>query len=80
MQGCATAFLGVALLGFNGSEAFRIFTSMALVITGVGGLFALWGLPALLALLSRLLAGGGACGARGRDEPKAPTGAWVQPR
>eukprot|EP00931_Biecheleriopsis_adriatica_P089684 TRINITY_DN63773_c0_g1_i1.p1 TRINITY_DN63773_c0_g1~~TRINITY_DN63773_c0_g1_i1.p1 ORF type:complete len:944 (+),score=146.59 TRINITY_DN63773_c0_g1_i1:40-2871(+) len=53
MQGCATAFLGVFLLGFHGAEAFRIFGSLALFITGVGGLFALWCLPALLALLSR---------------------------
>lgn len=52
LQGCATAFLGVVLLGFNGAEAFRIFTSMSLFVTAVGCMFALWSLPSLLALLS----------------------------
>lgn len=54
MQGCATAFLGVGLLGFHGAMAFRIFAALALIITGVGGLFALWCLPALLALVARI--------------------------
>lgn len=52
LQGCATAFLGVVLLGFNGAEAFRIFASMSLFVTAVGCMFALWSLPSLLALLS----------------------------
>ncbi|CAE7865329.1 Ptchd3 [Symbiodinium necroappetens] len=53
MQGCSTAFLGVAMLGFGSAEAFRIFALLAVVITLVGGFFALIGLPCLLALLSR---------------------------
>lgn len=57
MQGCVTAFLGVALLGFNAALAFRIFAAMSLVITGLGGMFALWGLPSLIALLARALRG-----------------------
>eukprot|EP00930_Biecheleria_cincta_P022758 TRINITY_DN16568_c0_g1_i1.p1 TRINITY_DN16568_c0_g1~~TRINITY_DN16568_c0_g1_i1.p1 ORF type:complete len:917 (-),score=130.15 TRINITY_DN16568_c0_g1_i1:85-2835(-) len=52
LQGCATAFLGVMLLGFNPAEAFRIFASMSLFVTAVGCMFALWTLPSLLALLS----------------------------
>eukprot|EP00930_Biecheleria_cincta_P013002 TRINITY_DN11809_c0_g1_i2.p1 TRINITY_DN11809_c0_g1~~TRINITY_DN11809_c0_g1_i2.p1 ORF type:complete len:905 (+),score=127.81 TRINITY_DN11809_c0_g1_i2:73-2787(+) len=54
LQGCATAFLGVGLLAFHGAMAFRIFAALALIITGVGGLFALWCLPALLALVGRI--------------------------
>jgi len=52
-NGCLTAFMGVCLLSVNGAMAFKIFALLAAVITSTGGLFALWGLPACLALLSR---------------------------
>ncbi|CAE7793999.1 Patched domain-containing protein 3 [Symbiodinium microadriaticum] len=53
LQGCLTAFLGVAMLGFGSAQAFRIFALLSVIITLVGGFFALIGLPCLLALLSR---------------------------
>ena len=53
LQGCCTAFLGVAMLGFGSAQAFRIFALLAVMITLVGGFFALVGLPCLLALISR---------------------------
>ena len=52
-HGCATAFLGVFMLSFAGSMAFRTFAAMAMVITSVGGIFALAGLPSVLLLVSR---------------------------
>lgn len=52
LHGCATAFIGVVLLGFANSMAFRMFSLMAIVITGIGGLFALLGLPAMMSLTS----------------------------
>ena len=54
LQGCSTAFLGVALLGFGSAQAFRIFALLSVIITAVGGFFALIGLPCLLALVSRM--------------------------
>lgn len=54
LQGCSTALLGVAMLGFGSAQAFRIFALLAVVITMVGGFFALIGLPCLLALLARI--------------------------
>ncbi|CAE7298572.1 Ptchd3 [Symbiodinium sp. CCMP2592] len=53
LQGCLTAFLGVAMLGFGSAQAFRTFALLSVIITLVGGFFALIGLPCLLALLSR---------------------------
>ena len=53
LQGCSTAFLGVAMLGFGSAQAFRIFALLSVIITLVGGFFALIGLPCLLALLAR---------------------------
>ena len=55
LQGCCTAFLGVAMLGFGSAQAFRIFALLAVMITLVGGFFALVGLPCLLALIARML-------------------------
>ena len=60
-HGCATAFLGVFMLGFAGSKAFRTFAALAMVITGVGGFFALAGLPSLLLLCSWCRHGDQAC-------------------
>jgi len=57
MQGCTTAFLGVVVLGFNPAVAFRIFAATSVVITGLGGIFALWGLPSILALFGRFFGG-----------------------
>ena len=50
-HGCVTAFLGVVLLSLGQSPAFRMFSIMSMVITGTGGLLALWGMPALLAFI-----------------------------
>jgi len=55
VQGCFTAFLGVSLLFFAGAEAFRMFAVLSMSITFFGGLFALWGLPAMIALVSSLM-------------------------
>jgi len=55
IQGCFTAFLGVSLLFFAGAEAFRMFAVLSMSITFFGGLFALWGLPAMIALVSSLM-------------------------
>ena len=41
------------MLSFAGSMAFRTFAAMAMVITSVGGIFALAGLPSVLLLVSR---------------------------
>jgi len=54
LQGCSTALLGVALLYWAPAEAFRMFGLMSIVITLAGGFFALWGLPAVLTLASKL--------------------------
>ena len=74
MQGCSTAFLGVAMLGFGTAQAFRIFALLSVVITLVGGFFALVGLPCLLALLSRIAR---AC--MGSETPEDETSAPALP-
>eukprot|EP00930_Biecheleria_cincta_P003811 TRINITY_DN10471_c0_g1_i3.p1 TRINITY_DN10471_c0_g1~~TRINITY_DN10471_c0_g1_i3.p1 ORF type:complete len:1024 (-),score=185.59 TRINITY_DN10471_c0_g1_i3:129-3164(-) len=53
LLGCSTAFIGVFCLSFHTAMCFRIFAANTLVITTIGGFFALWGLPACLALGSR---------------------------
>lgn len=58
-HGCATAFIGVCFLTFGGSQAFRIFGFMSMVITLVGGSFALFGLPSLLVILDGCRRGNG---------------------
>jgi len=54
IQGCFTAFFGVAMLYFAGAEAFRMLAFMSMCITFFGGLFALWGLPAMISLASSI--------------------------
>jgi len=54
IQGCWTAFFGVALLYFAGAEAFRMLAIMSMWITFFGGLFALWGLPSMISLVSSI--------------------------
>jgi len=51
-NGAMTAFLGVFLLSFGQSPAFRFFGYISMVIAGVGGMFALFGLPSILLLLT----------------------------
>jgi len=50
-HGCFTAFLGVCLMMFGGSAAFRVFCLNVIIITVCGGLLALFGMPSLISLI-----------------------------
>jgi len=50
-HGCFTAFLGVCLMMFGGSPAFRVFGLNVIIITGCGGSLALFGMPSLMSLI-----------------------------
>ena len=52
LHGASTAFVGVFMLSFGQSHAFRFFGYMSMVIAGIGGTFALFCLPSVMLLLS----------------------------
>eukprot|EP00931_Biecheleriopsis_adriatica_P067313 TRINITY_DN41472_c0_g1_i1.p1 TRINITY_DN41472_c0_g1~~TRINITY_DN41472_c0_g1_i1.p1 ORF type:complete len:369 (+),score=41.74 TRINITY_DN41472_c0_g1_i1:546-1652(+) len=68
LLGCATAFIGLFCLSFHNTESFRIISRKVMVMVSVGGLFALWGLPSVMALWSRCVKS--ACGTKPRPDDK----------
>ena len=44
--------MGVFVLSFANNIAFRTLSHMAMVITTIGGFFALWGMPSILLLMA----------------------------
>lgn len=82
LHGCATAFIGVLLLSFASSQAFRWFGFMCMVMCAVAGVFALWSLPSILTLVADLCCGGKALGegeAFRRRKGSAPAGGRHRP-
>ena len=54
LHGCATAMIGVFLLGLSGAEYARLFSYLSLVMCFYGGAYALWCLPSTMTLMSML--------------------------
>lgn len=50
-HGCATAFIGVALISSVPGQAFRLFGFLCMIMCLYGGIYALWCLPALMTLV-----------------------------
>jgi hypothetical protein len=51
-HGCVTAFMGCSVLIAGGARLLRMMTGLLLVITGTGGIFALFALPSVLSFFS----------------------------
>jgi len=58
LHGCATAIIGVFILGLSGAEYARLFSYLSLVMCFYGGAYALWCLPSSMILSSMACVGG----------------------
>jgi len=54
LHGCATAFIGVMMIGFVPSQAMRWFGQLSMIMCFFGGMYALWCLPAVIIILDGL--------------------------
>ena len=54
LHGCATAIIGVFILGLSGAEYARLFSYLSLVMCFYGGCYALWSLPSIMTLTGML--------------------------
>jgi len=52
LHGCATAVIGVFILGLTGAEYARLFSYMCMVMCFYGGAYALWCLPSSMTLVA----------------------------
>ena len=59
LHGCATAFIGVFLLGLSGAMYARLFSYLSMVMCFYGGAYALWCLPSSMTLFDMTIMGAG---------------------
>jgi len=67
MHGCVTALIGVVLLYFGQSSAYRTFSVLSLLVIGVGGVFALYTMPSVVIIASMCCSFGPPQGPRQAD-------------
>jgi len=63
LHGCATAIIGVFILGLSGAEYARLFSYMSLVMCAYGGAYALWCMPSSMIVTNMVTSGVGKAGA-----------------
>ena len=65
LHGCATALIGVFLLGLSGAMYARLFSYLSLVMCCYGGAYALWCLPSSMTLVDMAFSTGAPAAKKG---------------